>query len=318
VAETMNPVQQREGGVAAGLGGQLAFASQTQRAQVLIEMKKEPAWVSLIESYGPSFAISFADHFVATRGNVSEVHVGRLMARFGVPRNAIPYLFRSSGGGGRSQQDKENIVRTYQTSILFRSKQLGLKLKPEEVDYIARVAEAQNYSAEQVDQALAGLIKWDTIGQGTLTAYRDEITTMAKQYLVKLPEQEILDWATNLATGQATPDGYKALIRTQAKLATPFLTKMIDEGLSPIDILAAPKRVIADSLGINEASVSFDDPSFLSLVTVGEGENQRLATTSELRSNIRKDPRWEQSDEARQLSSALARSIAEIFGRSVF
>ena len=313
----MNPVQQREGGVAAGLGGQSAFASQAQRAQFLIEMKKDPTWVSLIESY-PSFAVSFADHFVATQGNISEFRVGQLMSQFGVPRNTIPYLFRSSGGGGRSQQDKENIVRTYQTSILFRSKQLGLKLKPEEVDYIARVAEAQNYSAEQVDQALAGLIKWDTIGQGTLTAYRDEITTMAKQYLVKLPEQEILDWATNLATGQATPDGYKALIRTQAKLATPFLAKMIDEGLSPMDILAAPKRVIADSLGINEASVSFDDPSFLSLVTVGEGENQRLATTSELRSNIRKDPRWEQSDEARQLSSTLARSIAEIFGRSVF
>ena len=313
----VNTVQQREGGIARGTEGQSAFASQYNRAQFLVDMRRDPQWQPLIEKY-PSFAVGFADHMIATGYKPDPVYVSVLMSRYGVPRTSIPYLFGSPGGGGRSQQDKENIIRTFQTSILFRAKQLGLNLKPAEVDYIARVAEAQNYSAEQVDQSLVGLIQWDKIGQGTLTAYRDEITTMAKQYLVKLPDQDILTWATNLATGQATPDGYKALIRTQAKLATPFLASMIDEGLSPQDILAGPKRIIADSLGLNEASVSFDDPSFLSLVTVGEGKDQRLATTAELRSNIRKDPRWEQSDEARQLSSSLARSIAQIFGRSVF
>lgn len=314
---SINTARQREGGIAQGPEGRAAFVSQEQRARFLVSMRKTPEWKPLIEKY-PSFAVGFADHMIATNNDPDPMYVGMLMSRYNVPQSAIPYLFRSSGGGGRSQQDRENIIRTFQTSILFRAKQLGLNLKPEEVDYIARVAEAQNYSAEQVDQSLVGLIQWDKLGQGTLTAYRDEIKTMAKQYLVKLPEQDILTWATNLATGQATADGYKALIRTQAKLATPFLSSMIDEGLSPQDILAGPKRIIADSLGLNEASVSFDDPSFLSLVTVGEGKDQRLATTAELRSNIRKDPRWEQSDEARQLSSTLARSIAQIFGRSVF
>lgn len=311
-----NLTQQREGGVFPGPGGAVAAVNQTDRANFLISMRRSPEWAPLIEKF-PSFAVSLADHFVATAGNVQPFVVATLMGRYGVPRTAVPYLF-SSAGGGRSQQDRENTIRTFQTSILFRAKQLGLKLKPEEVDYIARVAETQNYSAEQVDQALVGLIQWDTVGQGSLTGYRDEIRAMAKQYLVELPEQQLLDWATNLATGQATSDGYKSLIRTQAKLANPFLAKMIDEGLAPEEILAASKRTIATSLGLNEASISFNDPSFMKLVTVGEGDKQRLATNAELRQNIRQDSRWEQSDEARQLSSSLARTIAQIFGRSVY
>lgn len=315
---SINTARLREGGIAQGPEGRAAFVSQEQRARFLVSMRRTPEWKPLIEQY-PSFAVGFADHMIATNNDPDPMYVGMLMSRYNVPQSAIPYLFRSSGGGGRSQQDRENIIRTFQTSILFRAKQLGLNLKPEEVDYIARVAEAQNYSAEQVDAALTGLIKWDSLQGGTLTAARDSINTLAKDYLVSLTDDLVRDWSTRLATGAATTEGFKSVVMAQAKLQNPWLATYIDQGLSPNELLDPGRRQIATSLGLNPAEIDFSDPTNMNLVTTKDDKgNTRLATIPEIRTNIRMDPRWEATDEARQTAASMARLLSEVFGRSAF
>lgn len=313
--ETTNEqlVRAREGGV-------LVTTNQYMRAELLVDWKSDPDMAPLVQRY-PAFGVALADYFVRQIGQDEDIapeQVGFLAAQFGVPRTAIPYLF-SSGRGGRSQTDIENTVRSYQVSISNRAKLLGIKLSAPEVDYIARVAESQNYSAEQVDAALTGLIKWDSLQGGTLTAARDSINALAKDYLVSFTDDLVRDWSTRLATGAATTEGFKSVVMAQAKLQNPWLATYIDEGLNPNELLDPGRRQIATSLGLNPAEIDFSDPINMALVTTKDDKgNTRLATIPEIRTNIRKDPRWEQTDEARQLTSSLARSIAQIFGRSVF
>jgi len=271
----------------------------------------------IVEKY-PAFAVQFADHFIATKGKPDTQFVALLQARFNVPKDVFPFLY-SGGGGGRSAESIANAVRNYSVTIFNRSKTLGLNLKPEEVSYIAQVAEKQNFTMEQVDDALRGLIRWDQLGAGTLTSNRDSLNATARSYLVSLPKETLTDWATRIATNQGTKEGFESVIREQAKLSNPWMSDYIDRGLNPLELLAPARRTIAQSFGIDEASIDFADSSFMKLVTVkDEKGNQRLANLSELRNNIRQDSRWASSDEAAQLSASMARLVSQVFGRSVF
>lgn len=306
-------VRAREGGV-------LVTTNQYMRAELLVDWKSDPDMAPLVQRY-PAFGVALADYFVRQLRQDEDIkpeQIGYLAAQFGVPRTAMPFLF-SSGRGGRSQADIENTVRSYQVSISNRAKVLGINLNAPEVDYIARVAEAQNYSAEQVDAALTGLIKWDSLQGGTLTAARDSINTLAKDYLVSFTDDLVRDWSTRLATGAATTEGFKSVVMAQAKLQNPWLATYIDQGLSPNELLDPGRRQIATSLGLNPAEIDFSDPTNMNLVTTKDDKgNTRLATIPEIRTNIRMDPRWEATDEARQTAASMARLLSEVFGRSAF
>jgi hypothetical protein len=284
-------------------------------------LRNDPGFGPLVRA-NPSFGVALAEKYVQAElqgyREPTEFEIARTMAAYNIPQSSLPGLF-GGGRGGRSAEQIANEVRNYSTTILNRSRTLGMGLKPEEITYIATVAQKQNYTLEQIDEALRGLINWDDLGAGTLVSNKESLLATAKQYFISLPTETLTDWATRIATGQGTEEGFNSVIREQAKLANPWMTDYIDRGLSPSELLAPSRRTIANSLGIDEATVDFSDPSFMSLVTVKDDKGStRLATLSELRSNIRQDARWESSDEARQTAASMARLVAQVFGRSAF
>lgn len=229
-------------------------------------------------------------------------------------KEAGPYKVGSGGGALREAQ-----LRTMQTAILNESMRLGLTMSPEEIDYMAKVAFELKYSADQLTNDLVKLADWKKVGAGTLTGVADQLKAVSARYLVRTPESAIQDWSKRIASGQATAEGFESFVRTQTKIALPFMSEYLDQGFAPSDLLQNSRAQIARSLGIDETTIDFTDPSYLALATVvGKDGNMRLANTAELRQNIRNDSRWASTDEARQTTTSMARLISEVFGRSVF
>ncbi len=271
----------------------------------------------------PDFAEWLAGYFYDTdnqQANFDPSFIASRAARYGVPKAAIDGLLnRRGGGGGMSAVDKANELRSISTTLLNRSVSLGLKLTPEEIDYVARVAQDQSFSSEQLDNVLVDLVKWDKIDSGTLTASRDEIRALASSYLVGASEETLQGWAEKVARGQATASSIESYIKNQAKIMNPWMKDYIDQGLTPSELLQSSRDLIARNLEIDSNSVDFMDDRFISMATVtDEAGNTRLATQSELMKNIRKDASWSSTEQAKNVTVGIGQMIASIFGRSAF
>jgi len=281
-------------------------------------------WKSRTEMSGvlqyPAFAQWLAGYFwdlEQSQENWSDFYVSKQAAKFGVPKSVLGKMMGGGGGGGGV--NKADQIRSLSASILNRSVALGMNLSPEEIDYIATVAQAQNFSSEQLDNTLVGMVNWDNLSAGSLTASKEEIDALSKAYFVGMSEETSREWAEKVAKGQATPATIESYLRSQAKIMNPWLAEYIDQGLTPQELLQTSRDLIARNLEIDANTVDFMDDRFMSLATVtDDAGNTKLASQGQLLKNIRKDSAWAGTDQAKSTMVGTAQLIASIFGRSSF
>lgn len=221
-------------------------------------------------------------------------------------------------GGPGTGTNTVDELRSLHTAIYNESQRLGLNLSFESIDQIARTAQSQNYTSDQVSAALMNVVNWSSVQAGSLTATMDDVRSMANNYFVKLSDTTLQDYARRIATKQATKDGIESYLRASAKAANPWLASYIDAGLSPLEIMRSAGDQIAQSLGLNPAEVNFSDQRFMKLATVQDNGITRLATQSEIASNVRQDSAWAKSDEAMNQLTTLGGYLSKIFGKAIF
>lgn len=234
---------------------------------------------------------------------------------YGVPQS----VFNSLGSRGGTGRNKANEMLSLQQAILNRSLALGATFSPDEITYLANVAYTLDYSTEQLLNDIVNLAKTKQLSAGSVSVTTANLRQLSKNYLVTLAPDVFEDWSLRIAKGQATEDGFQTFIVNQAKVAYPWLSSFFDQGLTTNEVFQNSRAKIAEGLELDPLSIDFSKPEFLDLAIVkDEKGNTRLANNSEITSKIRQDPRWESTGAARQLTSTLARNIAQIFGRSVF
>lgn len=223
----------------------------------------------------------------------------------------------AGGGGGRSSAQRQNDIRNLTVSISNRARQLGIQLSGDQIAYIATAADQLDFSSEQLAAALDGLVNWEKLQPGILTDQADLIKQKASQFLVNLSEDTVRDYSRRIAAGSMSADTIDSILRAQAKQSLPWMKDIIDQGLSPLDVLSAGRDQIARSLELTVGEVNLMDKKYLDFLTVNDPQgNTRLATQSEIQNNVRKDIRWQKTQEARQTAIGVGQTLAEIFGRS--
>lgn len=224
---------------------------------------------------------------------------------------------RGGGMGGRSAADKQNSIRSFSAAIINAAGQFGIEMTPDLVAYIAEVADAQNFSMDQLNDVILNEANWESLKPGALTVGVERIQQTASQYLVDLSKETMQEYSKKIASGESSLESVESLIKAQAKAMNSWMAPYIDQGLTPSDLLAGARDRIARSLGISAAEVNFMSDEYMKLATITDEKGQtRLANSSELTRNIRSDSRWANTEEASQVTASLAQSIAQIFGRS--
>lgn len=239
--------------------------------------------------------------------------------KYNIPVSSIMGGGGGGGGGGKSAEQRQYDINSLAVTVANESKRLGIALNNDTVVYIATVAEKQGFSQEQLTTTLTGMTDWSALQDGDLTTNVQQFKELGKNYLVNVDDKTAQDWATRVANNSMTADTVKSIISQQAKTLNPWLASTIDSGVNPLDMLAASRNKISESLGLNPTEIDFNNSQYLKMVTIDDPKTgMRLANSNELQKNIRTDTRWAKSSEAKEMGSNMAGMLSKIFGRSVF
>jgi hypothetical protein len=116
-------------------------------------------------------------------------------------------------------------------------------------------------------------------------------------------------WLQRIARGESIED-FNRIIRQQAKLGLPEkVGNLLDEGLNLANIYAPYRNTMAALLEVTPDSINLDDPVLRSAY----GPDKEMSIFDFKRA-VRKDPRWQYTDNARQEVSTAALGILRDFG----
>jgi hypothetical protein len=117
------------------------------------------------------------------------------------------------------------------------------------------------------------------------------------------------DWVKRVDRGEDV-DIFKNLIRSTAKIGMPDkVAQMIDNGLDLDTIYSPYKKLMAATLEIDPTNISLNDPTLR--MAIGPDKEMSIY---EYQNSLRRDPRWQFTDKAREKVSEVASRVLKDFG----
>jgi hypothetical protein len=148
-------------------------------------------------------------------------------------------------------------------------------------------------------------------------AIQNQITTAANQKLegiaaangLTLSPQQMSEFGKRIAAGES-PEAIKAIIRSQAALGQPeSVKKLLGQGLDLADVYSPYKTAMAKTLEVDPNAITLDDPTLRSAFTPA-GEQ----TLYDFQRALRKDPRWQYTNNARTEVADSVTKVLQDFG----
>ena len=194
--------------------------------------------------------------------------------------------------------------------------ELGATATPEELDALAKKAydSAIENNPALVRQLIRTNIKYDPSAQTKGEAGKNvaELRKTASANGIDLDKafgSQLQSWLQNINKGESI-DTYKQMIRNVAKIGLPDkVSSLVDQGID-LDTLYSPyKNIMASTLEINPQSITLNDPTLRSAIS-GDKE----VPIYEFERQLRKDQRWQYTNQAKQEVSDIALKVLKDFG----
>jgi hypothetical protein len=135
------------------------------------------------------------------------------------------------------------------------------------------------------------------------------LNNAAKANGVTLGKDEIDGWTKRIQAGEDL-DIFKNIIRQRAAVGQPdTVVKMLNEGSDLESVYEPYKRTMASILEVTPDSINFDDPTLRNAIT-----KDGTMTLYDYQKSLRKDPRWQYTDNARQTVSSGLTQVLKDFG----
>jgi hypothetical protein len=120
---------------------------------------------------------------------------------------------------------------------------------------------------------------------------------------------KVQDWLKRVAQGESI-ETFKSLIRDRAALGLPDkVANLLRQGLDLEDVYDPYRKIMASVLELQPDSIKLSDPT----LTAAFGPNGELPLY-EFKRSLRKDPRWQYTDNAREDVSTSALQVLRDFG----
>ena len=117
------------------------------------------------------------------------------------------------------------------------------------------------------------------------------------------------DWVKRIESGEKA-DAFKQLIRNNAKLGLPDkVSGLLDQGIDLETVYSPYKNAMASVLEINPATINLSDPTLRGAI----GPDKEMSLY-EFQKALRKDPRWQYTNNARRDVSNVALKVLRDFG----
>lgn len=189
-------------------------------------------------------------------------------------------------------------------------------MSPERLDaFVKRMYDSANDKDPNIiNRELAALISYKPGTQlgGSIGADLTALRATARSNGFDLDTSfgsSINDWLQRLAKGESI-ETFKNTIRGAAKLGLPDkVANLLDQGLDLKDIYAPYRNVMASVLEVAPDSINLDDKTLR--MAIGPEKEMSIY---DFQRTLRKDPRWQYTDNARQESSDSVLKVLRDFG----
>ena len=227
-------------------------------------------------------------------------------------------LLKKGGNAEELAQTTEygrGLVETKQI-ISDEAVRRGAALDPTELDMLAtQVYDLANETKGSIVAAsVRGKIKY-TPGAALGGAAGESLTELQKTAsangldLNKQFGSSLQGWLQKIAQGES-PETYKQIIRDTAKIGLPDrVASLIDKGVDLETIYNPYRNMMAATLEVNPETIKLNDPTLRMAI----GPEKEMSLYDYQRS-LRKDARWQYTDNARQDVSSIAKSVLKDFG----
>lgn len=219
-------------------------------------------------------------------------------------REATPQEVAQLSGKLKVAQEK-NAARTQYTTKNGKTVAKVITGLDEQQFLIETIQKDKNFKVE-LDALKAKKVTADaSAAQGV----RQDLTKTALANGLKLDEDQILNFESRLKAGEDI-DAIKTTIRKTAALGMPDSVKQIvDSGVDLSTIYSPYRSILAQTLEINPNSITLDDPTLR--MAIGPDKEMSLY---EYQRSLRKDNRWQYTEQARSEASNIATTVLRDFG----
>ena len=156
---------------------------------------------------------------------------------------------------------------------------------------------------------------------GSIGEQMTQIQGFGRQMLINVTDREAYGLAQRVLAGELSAEGVQAELRRRATTRYGYIPELVDvigAGFSPSDYFSEHRDLIAQMLEVDPDSVNLLDEFSYALDYVDEGGNHRAMTTPELRTELRKDIRFQRSPQGMREGTLMGTNLVEIFGKAKF
>jgi hypothetical protein len=209
---------------------------------------------------------------------------------------------------GRGLKDLKDAIETARLTA-------GAELTEDEVNAIAQEAYDKGFDRERnsLNAFLDKKFKFTAeSAKGKAGEQLDDLQRVAAANGLDLQKafgSQLPTWLESINKGESI-DTYKRMIRNVAKIGMPQnVAALLDQGID-LDTLYSPyKNIMASTLEINPQSITLNDPTLRSAIA-GEKE----VPIYEFERQLRKDQRWQYTNQAKEEVSNVALKVLRDFG----
>lgn len=229
-------------------------------------------------------------------------------------------LWARSKWGRLDKDAQERILMQLENNNLYKERlkswMVGIKRQLAARGLKADDATLENYYKNGIDDAtIFDELTTGVTAKGAAGDVADALSTLratARANGFNLEKDfalQVNGWLQRIARGESVDD-FARLIRQQAKLGLPDkVGVLLDEGLDLSNIFAPYRNTMAALLEVTPDAIDLADP----LLRSAYGQDKEMSIYDFKRA-VRKDPRWQYTDNAREEVSNVALQVLRDFG----
>lgn len=194
---------------------------------------------------------------------------------------------------------------------------LGIEPGGPQIGEWAEQALKFGWDQAKINNVLANSVKitgQHTVG-GSLAQTQDRLEGFAYANGVTVNKPTMQSWLRQVVRGNATVEEYEQYITKMAVAAYPNWKRELEAGMTVAEIAEPYRNTMAQLLEMNPADVSINNRTIRTALSRKQDDGSwTQMSLSDFEDLVRKDPRWQYTDNAREQVSGIVASLAQTFG----
>lgn len=191
----------------------------------------------------------------------------------------------------------------------------GIKMDDAQLDTILTKAYDSGLDDNQLDSTILSSGKFKTQFGGTTLGSVDSLKQYAAQLGMSYNQTFWDSYSKDLFAGTTTVEDIQAKIRQDSASAYPVYAEAIQEGKSLDAMMSAYKTSISNILELDPDTITFNDKNLRRAAQyVGTDGKPALMPIWQFEQELRNDPRWEYTNNARSTVDALSLKVLRDWG----